>query len=153
MTARGGHNRGRVSSLKPRTVMSSIMRARNGLTGPGEVSEVIGGSLPSSRLLNLRCSGSDAPTVTRYRTSLGQNTLTLTVAPSARAGSFEVRPDGTPVDDDPGRRANYLDGNHPARASGRGIPGRAQFRGLARTDAAAEIDRRQTKARCRFETR
>ena len=86
MTARGGHNRGRVSSLKPRTVMSSIMRARNGLTGPGEVSEVIGGSLPSSGLLDLRCSGSDAPTVTRYRTSLGQNTLTLIVAPCRASG-------------------------------------------------------------------
>ena len=36
-----------VSSLKPRTVMSSIMRARSGLTGRGEVSEVIGAPLPS----------------------------------------------------------------------------------------------------------
>src|SRR5262249_55586755 len=36
---------------------------------------------------------------------------------------------------------------------GRGLPGRARFRGLARTDAAAEIDRRQTKTRCRFKTR
>jgi hypothetical protein len=33
--------------LKPRTVMSSIMRARNGLTGRGEVSKVIGALLPS----------------------------------------------------------------------------------------------------------
>jgi len=29
-------------SLKPRTVMSSIMRARSGLTGRGEPSEVMG---------------------------------------------------------------------------------------------------------------
>jgi hypothetical protein len=33
-----------------------------------------------------------------------------------------------------------------------GVPGR-RFRGLARTDAAAEIDRRQAKTRCRFQTR
>jgi hypothetical protein len=32
----------RVCSLKPRTVMSSIMRARNGLTGRSDVSKVIG---------------------------------------------------------------------------------------------------------------
>src|SRR6516162_5700398 len=35
----------------------------------------------------------------------------------------------------------------------RGVPCRAPFRGLARTDAVAEIDRRQVKTRCRFETR
>ena len=34
-----------------------------------------------------------------------------------------------------------------------GVSGRARFRGLARTDAAAEIDRRQAKTRGRFETR
>ena len=34
-----------------------------------------------------------------------------------------------------------------------GFPAGRDFRGLARTDAAAEIDRRQAKARCRFETR
>ncbi len=34
-------------SLKPRTVMSSIIRARSGLTGRGEVSEVHQDSLPS----------------------------------------------------------------------------------------------------------
>src|SRR5262249_32278904 len=56
-------------------------------------------------------------------------------------------PTGTPVDDDTGRRANCLDGNHCARARGRGVPGRAPFRGLARTDAVAEIDRRQAKTR------
>ena len=72
-------------------------------------------------------SGSDAPTVTRYRTSLGQNTLTLTVAPSARAGSFEVRPDGTPVDDNSGRWANCLDGNHCASSRGRGFPAGREF--------------------------
>ena len=37
----------RVCSLKPRTVMSSIMRARNGLTGRCEVSEIIGAPLSS----------------------------------------------------------------------------------------------------------
>src|SRR5215813_2571562 len=42
MIARGGHNQRRVCSWKPRTVMSSIMRAHNGLTGRSEVSEVIG---------------------------------------------------------------------------------------------------------------
>jgi hypothetical protein len=52
-----------------------------------------------------------------------------------------------------GRRANYLDGNHCARSADRGVSGRARFRVLARTDAAAEIDRRQAKTRCRFETR
>ena len=31
--------------MKPRTVMSSIMRARNGLTGRWEGPEVIGGSV------------------------------------------------------------------------------------------------------------
>jgi len=41
-------------------------------------------------LLDLRCSGSDAPTVTRYRTSPRQNTLTLTVARS-RASGFVLR--------------------------------------------------------------
>ena len=34
-----------------------------------------------------------------------------------------------------------------------GFPAGRDFRGLARTDAAAEIDRRQAKTRCRFETR
>src|SRR6266436_5480683 len=34
-----------LSSVKPRTVMSSIMRARNALTGRGEGAEVIGGVL------------------------------------------------------------------------------------------------------------
>src|SRR6516164_1228668 len=42
MLGRGGHNSRRVSSLKPRTVMSSIMRARSGLMGRDEVSDVIG---------------------------------------------------------------------------------------------------------------
>ena len=49
--------------------------------------------------------------------------------------------------------ANHLDGNQCARASGRGVSRRARFRRLARTDAVAEIDRRQAKTRCRFETR
>jgi hypothetical protein len=40
-----------------------------------------------------------------------------------------------------------------ALVSGRGVPGRARLCGLARTDAAAEIDRWQAKTRCRFETR
>src|SRR5215470_2051248 len=48
--------------------MSSIMRARSGLMGRGEPSEVMG-ALPSRRLLDLRCSGSDALTVTRYSAS------------------------------------------------------------------------------------
>ena len=65
----------------------------------------------------------------------------------------KIRPDGTPADDNPRRGANCLDGNHCAGARGRGVSGRARFRGLARTDAAAEIDRRQAKTRCRFETR
>src|SRR5216683_7445943 len=47
--------------------MSSIMRARSALTGRWEESEVIGGPLSSRRLLDLRCSGSDAPIVTPYR--------------------------------------------------------------------------------------
>src|SRR5215472_7736541 len=52
--------------------MSSIMRARSGLMGRGEPSEVMG-ALPSWRLLDLRCSGSDAPTVTRYSASPPRN--------------------------------------------------------------------------------
>ena len=65
----------------------------------------------------------------------------------------KVRPNGAPVDDNPRRGANNFDSNYCARARGRGVPSRARFRGLARTDAAAEIDRRQAKARCRFKTR
>src|SRR5215469_14062669 len=69
--------------------MSSIMRARNGLTGRSDVSEVIG-ALSRAEGLDLRCSGLDAPTVTRYRASPRQNTLTPTVAPS-RASGFVLR--------------------------------------------------------------
>src|SRR6266446_7670140 len=47
--------------------MSSIMRLRSARTGRWEGWEVIGVPLSSRRLLDLRCSGSDAPAVTPYR--------------------------------------------------------------------------------------
>jgi len=53
----------RVSSVKPRTIMSSIMRARSAVTGWGERGESSGVPL-ELRLLDLQCSGSDAPIVT-----------------------------------------------------------------------------------------
>jgi hypothetical protein len=55
----------RVFPVKPRTLMSSIMRARNAVTGRWEGWEVIGGS-SLKPLLDLRCSGSDAPIVALY---------------------------------------------------------------------------------------
>src|SRR5215472_14950754 len=67
--------------------MSSIMRARSGLMGRGEPSEVMG-ALPSRRLLDLRCSGSDALTVTRYSASPLRNCADRDAAPLPRAGSF-----------------------------------------------------------------
>src|SRR5439155_27374382 len=69
--------------------MSSIMRARSGLTGGWEGSEVIGVPFSSRRLMDLRCSGSDAPTVTRYRASPSSKLRRpRRVLPPARAGSF-----------------------------------------------------------------
>src|SRR2546430_13499342 len=47
--------------------MSSIMRARSGLTRRSERLESIGVPLSSRRLLDLQCSGPDAPIVTPYR--------------------------------------------------------------------------------------
>src|SRR6516162_7773884 len=67
--------------------MSSIMRARSGLMGRSEPSEVMG-ALPSRRLLDLRCSGSDALTVTRYSASPLRNCADRDAAPLPRAGSF-----------------------------------------------------------------
>src|SRR5215470_13971674 len=67
--------------------MSSIMRARSGLMGRGEPSEVMG-ALPSRRLLDLQCSGSDALTVTRYSASPLRNCADRDAAPLPRAGSF-----------------------------------------------------------------
>src|SRR6516162_11281248 len=66
--------------------MSSIMRARSGLMGRGEPSEVMG-ALPSRRLLDLRCSGSDALTVTPY-CLLRPKRTDRHACPPARAGSF-----------------------------------------------------------------
>jgi hypothetical protein len=53
----------RVFSLKPRTVMSSIIRARSALTGRGEGVEVIGGFL--SRELDLSFGQAEASGVGR----------------------------------------------------------------------------------------
>src|SRR5205085_6120723 len=47
--------------------MSSIMRARSGLTRRSERLESIGVPFSSRRLLDLQCSGPDAPIVTPYR--------------------------------------------------------------------------------------
>src|SRR5438874_612114 len=47
--------------------MSSIMRARSGLMRRSERLESIGVPLWSRRLLDLQCSGPDAPIVTPYR--------------------------------------------------------------------------------------
>ena len=57
----------RVFSLKPRTVMSSIMRARNALTGRGEEAEVIAGVLFELKVAGPSMLGIDAPIVTPYR--------------------------------------------------------------------------------------
>src|SRR5947209_7833803 len=70
--------------------MSSIMRARNPLTGRWEGWEVIGAPLSSRRLLDLRCSGSDALTVTLYRLPFIKNARTVTRTPPARAGSLRA---------------------------------------------------------------
>lgn len=56
----GGH-------MKPRTVISSIMRARSGLTGRWERLESIGGSSREPKVADLRCSGMDDPIVTPSR--------------------------------------------------------------------------------------
>jgi hypothetical protein len=74
--------------LKPRTVMSSIMRARNGLTGRSELSEVIGLSpelkVAGPSMLGIRCPDCHAlPRITSSKMRRPRRPL-----PPARAGSF-----------------------------------------------------------------
>src|SRR5713101_5482739 len=57
----------------------------------GNIGEHRGVPLTSRRLLDLRCSGSDAPIVTRYRALPRQNALTVKAAPS-RASGFVLCP-------------------------------------------------------------
>src|SRR6516164_1096952 len=91
MTARGGHNRGRVSSLKPRTVMSSIMRARSGLTDRWEGSEVIRGSFLEPKVAGPSMLGIGHPEPSRATAPhLVDNVLTVTRNPS-RASGFVLR--------------------------------------------------------------
>src|SRR5215472_12918941 len=86
--------------------MSSIMRARSGLMGRGEPSEVMG-ALPSWRLLDLRCSGLGAPTVTRYSASPLRNCADRDACSPPASGFVhrpfpDIRPsvcDENPLDD------------------------------------------------------
>jgi len=72
----------RVFSLKPRTLMSSIMRARSALTGRSEGWEVIGGSslkpkVVGPSMLGIGCPGRHALSLTP-----AENARTVTRAPS-----------------------------------------------------------------------
>src|SRR5215467_13791515 len=66
--------------------MSSIMRARKGLTGRWEGWEVIVGSSLKPKVGDLRCSGSDARIVTCYRTLSCQKRAGRAARPSRESG-------------------------------------------------------------------
>src|SRR5258708_39540233 len=71
--------------------MSSIMRARSALIGGAKDGRSSGAPLSSRRLLDLRCSGSDAPIVTPYRLPARYHPQKFTDRDArhpARAGSF-----------------------------------------------------------------
>jgi Transposase len=59
----------------------------------------------------------------------------------------ESRPGRTPAHDDPRHRPDCGHRDYDPRAGTGGLPRRTRLRGLARADAAAEIDRQQAEAR------
>src|SRR5947208_10966883 len=73
--------------------MSSIMRARSGLTRRSERLESIGVPLSSRRLLDLQCSGPDAPIVTPYRSPPRRLRTGGDARPSRESG-FVLCPEG-----------------------------------------------------------